>query len=269
MSALNQRLRSRLKERHDVASRTDVRENLNSAVVARQPWRRRKLLLALVLIPVCLLASVSFIDLLFRATVKGNFWREEGFWFFLVGCLFWISLGWLRIRPRLPYVFAHEFTHLLTAKLSGGKIHDWEVGEHGGYVETDKTSAFITLSPYLLPLYTLIVFALYGLTALFADLHQPHEWHLFSWILSFKWAWVFYLLAGATWCFHLTFTIDILRTEQSDLLHNGEFFSIVVIFLGNLAILGTLFISASPTIGWKDVAHDAFNIVSTVWRWIF
>ncbi len=269
MSALNQRLRSRLKERLEEASRQEARENIKSAKELRQPWRRRKLLLAMLLVPVCLLASVSFFELFFRATVTGAFWREEGFCFFLAGCLFWMSLGWLRIRPQLPYVFAHEFTHLLTAKLSGGKIHSWDVGEHGGYVETDKTSAFITLSPYLVPLYTMIVFALYGMTGLFTDLHQTHEWHFFSWALNFKWAWVFYLLAGATWCFHLTFTLDILGTEQSDLLHNGEFFSIVVIFLGNLAILGTLFIAASPTVGWKDVAHDVWHIVSTVWHWIF
>lgn len=258
-----------MKERLAEVSRRDEREGIEAAAGVRQPWRRRKLMLALMLVPVCLLASISFFELFFHATVRGAFWHEEGFWFFSFGCLFWLSLGWLRIRPQLPYVFAHEFTHLLTAKLSGGKIHGWEVGQHGGFVETDKTSALITLSPYLVPLYTLLVFALYGLAALFADLHQAHEWNLLAWTLSFKWAWVFYLLAGATWCFHLTFTIEILRTEQNDLLHNGEFFSIVVIFLGNLAILGTLFISASPTVGWKDVARDVFRLVTTVWHWFF
>jgi hypothetical protein len=269
VSALNQRLRSRLKERLADVSRRDEGDPRRTVPRVPQPWRRRKLVLALLLVPVCLLASISFFELFFHATVRGEFWREEGFWFFSFGCLFWLSLGWFRVRPQVPYVFAHEFTHLLTAKLSGGKIHGWEVSEHGGFVETDKTSALITLSPYLVPLYTMMVFAFYGLIGLLADLHQLHEWHVFSWVLNFKWAWVFYLLAGATWCFHLTFTIEILGTEQSDLLHNGEFFSIVVIFLGNLAILGTLFISASPTVGWKDVARDAWHLLTNVWHWFF
>lgn len=269
MSALNRRLRSRMKERLDFVSRREETREGDELHEEVQPWKRRKLVLGLLLVPVCLLASVCFMELFFRATIKGAFWREEGFWFFSCGCLFWLSLGWIGLRPQVPYVFAHEFTHLLTAWMSGGKIHDWDVKEHGGFVETDKTSALITLSPYLVPLYTLVVFALYMLVGLFADLHAVHQWPVFGWILSFKWAWVFYLLAGATWCFHLTFTLEILGTEQSDLLHNGEFFSIVVIFLGNLAILGTLFVSASPTVSFKDVWHDAAQIVKSVWHWIF
>jgi hypothetical protein len=234
-----------------------------------RPWRRRKLVLALLLIPVCVVASLTFLELFFRATVRGAFWKQEGFWFFSAGCLFWLSLGWLGVRPRLPYVFAHEFTHLITARLSGGKIHDWHVSSEGGYVETDKTSALITLSPYLVPLYTITVVALYQVTALLVNLHEIKEWHLFAWAIQFKWAWIFYVLVGATWCFHLTFTLEILRTEQSDLLHNGEFFSIVVIFLGNLAILGALMVFASPTIGWSDVWRDASGLVSGTWRLFF
>lgn len=265
---MNQRLRSRLRERIADVARRDAEAAGGPGRAEPQPWRRRKLVLGLLLVPVCLVASLTFLELFFHATVRGAFWRQEGFWFFAFGGLFWLSLGWLGMRPQVLYVFAHEFTHLLTAKLSGGKIHGWEVGEHGGYVETDKTSALITLSPYLVPLYTLLVFAFYGLAGLFVDLHLAREWHLLSWELTFKWAWLFYLLAGATWFFHLTFTLEILGTEQSDLLHNGEFFSIVVIFLGNLAILGALFVFASPTVGWADVWRDAGSMVRSALRWI-
>src|SRR5580704_7595989 len=123
-----------------------------------------------------------------------------------------LFLGWIKMQPRLPYVFAHELTHLITAKLSGGRIHDWHVANDHGYVETDKTSVWITLSPYLVPLYTLVVFALYGVLEMFANLHAPHEWHLSSWTLTFQWAWIFYFMAGTTMCFHATFTLEVLAT---------------------------------------------------------
>jgi hypothetical protein len=156
-------------------------------------------------------------------------------------------------------------THLITAKMSGGKIHDWHVGADHGYVETDKTGVWITLSPYLVPLYTLVVFALYGVVQIFTDLHQLHVVHASALTLSFRWAWIFYFLTGATICFHVTFTMETLRTEQSDLRHNGEFFSMMIIFLGNLTVLCTLFVIASPTVGLHDVWNDAEGMM--VWTW--
>jgi hypothetical protein len=221
--------------------------------------------LGLILAPLCLVALVIFSELLFRATVRGAFWKEEGFIFFMCGCAFWLFLGWIKIQPRLPYVFAHELTHVITAWMSGGKIHHWHVAEDHGYVETDKTSVWITLSPYMVPLYTLVVFAIYGVLQIFTNLHLPHEWNLGSWVLTFRWAWVFYFLAGATMCFHATFTMEVLATEQSDLRHNGEFFSMMIIFLGNLTVLCTLFVMASPTVGLHDIWNDAEGMI--LWAW--
>lgn len=278
MSASGKRLQKRVAERREAKRRIELSRQENPPPIVdadeipdrfTKQGRRRKFVLGVLLVPVCIIGSITFVELFFNDTVRGAFWKQEGFWFFATGCLFWLSLGWAGIRPKLPYVFAHEVTHMITAKLSGGKIHDWDVTEDGGFVETDKTGTFITLSPYLIPLYTLIVFAAYGIAAIFTNLHEPHLWHFFSWGFVFKWAWLFYMLVGATWCFHMTFTLEILRTEQSDLLHNGEFFSIIVIFLGNLTLLGLLFIAASPTVGWRHVWGDARDMVLTVWHWIF
>ncbi len=266
---MNQRLRLRNRERIAEVSRRNDRAEVPAVVAVAKPWRRRKLVLGLLLVPVCLIASLTFIELIYQATLRGDLWHVDGFWFFFAGCFFWVCLGWMGLRPRLLYVFAHEFTHLITARLSGGRIHDWHVSDEGGYVETDKTSTLITLSPYLVPLYTLLVFALYAVAGAFTNLHQEYQWHIFSLVIGFKWAWVFYFLAGVTWFFHLTFTIEVLRTEQSDLLHNGEFFSMMVIFLGNLAILGALFVSASPGAKWSKILDDSLNLVLTVWHWVF
>lgn len=232
------------------------------------PWRRRKLALGLLLLPVCLLASIIFLELLFNAAVDKVFWRSEEFWFFACGCIFWVSLGWVKLQPAVAYVFAHEMTHAITARLSGGEVHQMHVDEDGGYVETDATNTLVTLSPYMVPFYTVVVFALYGLAGLAVDLHRMMEIPLFGWTMAFKWVWIFYWLVGLTWCFHITFTLQVLRTEQSDLQLNGEFFSIMLIFLANLVLLGALFISASPTVGWYDVWLDARGMVVGFWDWV-
>lgn len=229
--------------------------------------QKRKLFLGLVLVPVCILAISSVLELFFHATVDGKFWKSEGFWFFAFGCLLWFVLGWIRMQPAWLYVFAHEFTHVIAARLSGGKVHAMHVSAEGGYIETDKTNVLITLSPYLIPLYTVVVFAIYGFLSAFVDMHRDVMWvlPLIDVTLWLRWAWLVYFFIGMTWCFHITFTLEVLRTEQSDLAHNGEFFSIILIFLANLALISALFIAASPTVGWIDVWDDSRGLV--VWTW--
>ncbi len=228
--------------------------------------RKRKLVLGLALLPFCVIAAVTLFELFFRATVDGRFWRTEGFWFFTFGCGLWMVMGWFRVRPAWLYVFAHEFTHAITARLSGATVHRMHIAADGGYIETDKSNWFITLSPYLVPLYTVVVFAVYGLLSAFVDMHRPVEFTipLFGWVAWLKWVWAVYFLVGLTWCFHLTFTIEVLHTEQSDLRQNGEFFSIMLIFIVNLALIGGLFIAASPTVGWVDVWRDARHMVGAL-----
>lgn len=228
----------------------------------------RKLMVGLFLVPICLLAVITLFELFFRATVDGKFWKSEGFWFFAFGCLLWFVLGWVRMQPAWLYVFAHEFTHVIAARMSGGKVHAMHVSDEGGYIETDKTNVLITLSPYLVPLYTVVVFAIYGLLSAFVDTHRDVVWTIPFTDVTFwiRWAWPIYFFVGMTWCFHITFTLEVLRTEQSDLAHNGEFFSIMLIFLTNLALVGALFIAASPTVGWADVWHDARAMIEWAWR---
>jgi len=250
--------------RHEAFLATAVIEDATESL-PDQPWRKRKFFLGVALLPVCLLVILTFSELLLRE-FKGGFWRSEGFWFFASGSLCWFCMGWLRREPGLMYVFAHEMTHALAVRLSGGRVHRIRVDHGGGFVDTDKTNTLITLSPYVVPFYTGVVFALYGLLSLFLDMH--HEIPLGAgW--SIKGVWVFYFLIGLTWCFHVTFTLQVLETEQSDLLHNGEFFSILLIFLINVVILATLFIAASPTVGWTHVFSSMRELLGPLLRLFF
>jgi hypothetical protein len=42
----------------------------------------------------------------------------------------------------------------------------------------------------------------------------------------------------------------------------------MLIFVVNLALIGALFVAASPTVGWADVWGDAKHIVQTVGHWV-
>ncbi|WP_166442580.1 M50 family metallopeptidase [Phragmitibacter flavus] len=277
-----ERARKRLEEQRRIAELRQ-RSQGRDALLAKLPkvdrdrdrdhnpdsGRKRKFLLGLLMLPLCLLALLTFLDLLFTETVKGEFWKSEGFWFFGSGCVCWLCMGWLRREPGLMYVFAHEMTHAIAVRLSGGRVHDMHVGPDGGFVDTDKTNTLITLSPYLVPFYTGVVFAIFGLLSLLMDMDR--EWILpwFGEGLRLKGVWVFYFMVGLTWCFHLTFTMQVLQTEQSDLLHNGEFFSMMLIIFINIVILVVLFIAASPKVGWSDVYEDLRGLFGWMWRMVF
>jgi hypothetical protein len=126
------------------------------------------------------------------------------------------------------YVFGHESTHVLAVLMSGGKVSEFKVSSSGGHVATDKMSAWIALSPYIVPFYPLVA----GLL-----------WVLACWLRPLSlapWEWAFVTFWGLAWAFHLCFTVNLLKTDQPDFASQGYFFSIVVILLCNLLIIGAL-----------------------------
>ena len=135
-------------------------------------------------------------------------------------------------RPIVLYVFGHELTHALWVWLMGGRVSRFRVGREGGHILTDKNNFLIALAPYFFPLYSILVLALYGAFSLFVDM-QPYGRLL-------------YALVGVTWAFHFTFTCWMIPKNQSDLSDNGTIFSLVVIYLMNLLLLGVMLIIASP-----------------------
>lgn len=143
---------------------------------------------------------------------------------FLLGFNTWVLAYFLFPRPTWFYVLGHEVTHAVAILASGGRVSGFKVGKDGGHVVADRTSAFIALSPYLIPFYPLVL----GIT-----------WGLLLWIVP---AWtpytIFFLpIWGMSWGFHFTFTASLLRTGQSDFQSQGYFFSWIVILLCNLWII--------------------------------
>src|SRR4030095_2225865 len=214
------------------------------------PTKWVKFIVALFLLPICAVLSQTFFTSFARATVAERLWAGEEVWFFSVGAVFWLIAFWGLPRPIVLYVFGHELTHALWVWLMGGRVSRFKVGREGGHILTDKNNFLIALAPYFFPLYSILVIALYGALSLFVNL-QPYGRLL-------------YALVGGTWAFHLTFTCWMIPKNQSDLSDNGTIFSLVVIYLMNLLLLGAMLIIASPHITFASFGADIVRNIANL-----
>jgi hypothetical protein len=206
---------------------------LNAAAVPK--WL--KFILALLLLPVCAGAALT----LRRVVATGG--GAELTWVpFLAGAACWLVIYLMLPRPMWVYVFGHELTHVLWTWLFGGEVKKFKATAAGGHVVVTKTNFLIALAPYFFPLYAVLVVALFALGNL-----------LWGWRHHLVW---FHLSVGAAYAFHVTLTLQALRTEQTDITGQGYLFSAVVIFLGNVLVLllGIPLLTARPDfstlLGW-------------------
>ncbi len=233
------------------------------------PKRLCRFVAGAVLLPFAWVTMWTFFSRLNHATVHQDFWKSSEFWYFTIGCILltsWLLSGLFRNFFLYLYVLGHELTHALFVLLHRGKISKIHVSTAGGYITTNKTNLLIALSPYFVPFYTIWV--------VLAHLGLRH----FG-VISQVWDPVFYGFIGATWMFHMIWTIWMLPKDQPDLSENGTFLSLVVILLGNLVVLSALMCAADPNPARSALAFSrewASNAVifgDAAWRslniWIF
>jgi hypothetical protein len=218
------------------------------------PTRWVKFVVAIFLLPLCAILTQTFFTVFTRATVTQRLWAAEEFWFFSLGALLWLIAFFGLPRPMLVYVFGHELTHALWVLLMGGRVSRFRVGRDGGHIVTDRNNFWIALAPYFFPLYSLIVIGGYGVLGLFVRV-QPYGRLL-------------YALIGATWAFHFTFTCWMIPKKQTDLTDHGTFFSLVVIYLMNLALLSVMLVLASSQITFADLGREFVVNTDKFAHWI-
>ena len=194
--------------------------------------------MALLLLPACWGVTAAMWQILkpFRSVPDGSF-------YFFSGLIGYVAFQWVFFTPMRTYVFGHELTHALAAWLSGGKVKHFHVSKKGGHVVVTKSNIFVSLAPYMFPLYTGLLLLAYFAAAWFYPVFQTY-WRLFL------------LLMGASFGFHLALTRFALSQGQPDLKPSGLFLSAVVIYLGNafsiVLMLGVLF---PKTVSWMSFAR--------------
>ena len=182
-----------------------------------------KSVIGLLLLPLLAAALLSLGDLS-RFFWHDRAWGQYWFWSLGGGLALWLVVYFALPRPMWLYVFGHELTHALAVYLHAGEVYRFHVSKRGGHVITDKTSWFISLSPYFIPLYTVFLLTLWLVAAFY--------WPPLARYLTFL-----YIGIGITWGFHLTFTVSMIGEGQQDLKGEGVFFSLVVIVLLNILLI--------------------------------
>ena len=136
----------------------------------------------------------------------------------------------------------------------GGKVSRIEVSREGGYILTDTHNFWIALAPYFYPLYSLVVVLCFGIASLFCDITIIEETFMF--MTPFQWL---FLLLGATWAFHLSFTIWMIPKGQTDLTYHGTFFSLVIIYLMNLLLVTVFLIVVSRHLSFEMFGRELLD----------
>lgn len=218
-----------------------------------------KFIIGLILLPICWVSLETFFLLFKKEALSGSFYNSPEFFFFSVGAALSLLVFFgARRHPVLMwlYVAGHELTHAFFVLIFRGEVSRIHITSEGGHILTNRNNFLISLSPYLVPFYTLLF--------------------LLGWAL-FEWQWVdfegsdffwFYGIIGLTWMFHVAYTIWMLQRDQNDIELNGRLFSFTVIFLGNVTIISFLMILASPNVsfaGFGDAwLHNLETLVSRI-----
>src|SRR3989339_486392 len=165
---------------------------------------------------------------------------------------FWGGLGSYFIfqaffpKPVRLYVFAHELTHALAGIISGAKLKSFKVSSSGGSVILSKTNVLISLAPYFVPFYSVVLMIVYAVGAKFWKLGDYQPYFIFA--------------MGFSLAFHFSLTHFALKQGQSDLKLYGIFFSSIFIATVNFIMLPVLLKLVFPgSVALKSFFAGSYN----------
>jgi hypothetical protein len=179
--------------------------------------------------------------------------------YFILGALLYSMVHLLLFRLDFLYIFGHESMHAFATFCSGGKASKMKVSSKEGSVKTTTPNFFVMLAPYLMPVYTVILAAVYFILSFFIDIT--------------KYSGAFIFLIGFTLMLHLVYTAESIRDKQSDLIKTGYFSSISFIYIANLIIvflIVSLFFQGASFVNFiSDVYEKTKIFYWSFWKQLF
>lgn len=169
--------------------------------------------------------------------------------FFIYGIVSYAVLHILFYKPTYLYVLGHEAVHAGVAWLFGGRIKSFKVSDEGGSVATDKSNIIIELSPYFVPIYAILITAIYFLIVSSYNINGS----TFVFLISFALA------------FHIISTIEILKIRQPDIVKSGYFFSIMMVYILNIIVISLIFSFVFPSFSIKRFFIDLWSISKEIY----
>lgn len=170
-------------------------------------------------------------------------------WRWIPAPLLWWFLGglgagmavffWMPLRPL--YVFGHELTHWLAAKLLFRRTGAFRFGMTRGSMEIPEPNAFIALAPYFIPFYFLLSVGLLAFLSLVAgDLPRVF------WMGGAAWV-------GLCFAYHIVLTVIAIKHGQSDFQYCGRLLSwIAIVVMNMLVVYATATLATgNPRLTWQ------------------
>ena len=210
-----------------------------------------KFIVGILLIPFCFGISISFYYTISKISLHST---EE--LIFLWGVVSYIVMHIFIFKPQRIYIFGHEIVHVLFSWLSGGKIKKIKVSDKQGEVKTDKINFFVLISPYVFPIYPLII------SLLFFIFNASYK-------LSSLYLEIFLFLLGFSLSMHILMTAETLRKIQPDLVKAGYLFSIVFIYLSNICLIAFILSRIFYSFSFSDFLNLSWEITQKIFSRIF
>ncbi len=207
-----------------------------------------KTLIGLLLIPVAIGTGKAFYSLISNISLfSGTLHILER------GVLAYLLFHVLIFRPAYLYVLGHEAVHVLATWLCGGKVVSFNISPSDGNVVTSKSNFFIELSPYFVPLYTILLGPAF-LVLRAMGMNGP------------KVSAVFVFLVGLTLAFHFVMTTEVLKLHQPDIIKSGLVFSLVLIFVFNLVIIMAVFSPIFDNLSFLEFLQQSASNTGELYR---
>ncbi|MFH1245147.1 MAG: hypothetical protein V1662_01535 [Candidatus Omnitrophota bacterium] len=213
-----------------------------------------KAIIGILLIPVAVTVTSAFAAQLARIQEFASLPA-----YFLKGVIAYLILHVILMKPAYLYVLGHETAHALAAFICGGQVRGFQASSSKGRVLSTKSNFFIALFPYFFPAYTIFFWLVYLVGRVFWDMTAYAPYLMF--------------LIGFSLTLHLVMTIDSLKIKQSDIFKTGYFFSLSLIYILNLLIigliLGVVFKEFSLPVMVASMLQRAGNIYYGIFAYLF
>lgn len=143
----------------------------------------------------------------------------ERSWIATAGAAAYLAAHFFVRKPERMYVWGHELSHLLAAKIFFRQVHGFHISSRsGGKVVIDSTNVVIDLAPYIFPFYCAVA----ALAAFFLRSYSPWVPRLYPGVCAFFFS------------MHVLFSAEGFLHGQPDLKRNGRVFSAAAVLLVSL-----------------------------------
>jgi len=180
----------------------------------------------------------------------------KGQQYFLFGIITYGLIQLFLFKPVYLYVLGHEAVHVLATWLCLGRVTSFKISSQGGSVSTSKSNFFISLSPYFVPLYAILVAVIY---------YFVNDAFLWGFLAQEY----FMLALGLTMAFHVVMTVDTLKTRQPDMIKAGYITSSVFIYVMNIVIISAVIGLLFESFSFRSFFKSAYFLSADIYKLIF